>query len=133
MCFEDEFMDKQSEIISLYKEVATAKSEQLYVYIYNDDFQSLIVTAYRVDDKVVGNVEAGVSDESDEKIYDIIIEEIIPELNEICRRYDREIPIVFKYTYNLKTDSFDAEYLYAKDVDEDYECGSEGLKWIKSR
>ena len=37
MCFEDEFMDKQSEIISLYKEAASAKSELLYVYIYNDD------------------------------------------------------------------------------------------------
>ena len=30
MCFEDEFMDKQSEIISLYKEAASAKSELLF-------------------------------------------------------------------------------------------------------
>ena len=114
MCFEDEFMDKQSEIISLYKEAASA-------------------SAYRVDEKVVGNVKAGVSDEIDNKIYNIITEEIMPELNEICQRYNREIPVVFKYTYNLKTGSFDSEYLYAKDVAEDYECGTEALKWIKSR
>lgn len=44
----------------------------------------------------------------------------------ICKR-------TFKYTYNLKTGSFDSEYLYAKDVAEDYECGTEALKWIKSR
>ena len=133
MCFEDEFMGKQSEIISLYKEAASAKSELLYVYIYNDDSQSLIASAYRVDEKVVGNVKAGVSDEIDNKIYNIITEEIMPELNEICQRYNREIPVVFKYTYNLKTGSFDSEYLYAKDVAEDYECGTEALKWIKSR
>ena len=133
MCFEDEFMDKQSEIISLYKEAASAKSELLHVYIYNDDSQSLIASAYRVDEKVVGNVKAGVSDEIDNKIYNIITEEIMPELNEICQRYNREIPVVFKYTYNLKTGSFDSEYLYAKDVAEDYECGTEALKWIKSR
>ena len=57
----------------------------------------------------------------------------MPELNEICQRYNREIPVVFKYTYNLKTGSFDSEYLYAKDVAEDYECDTEALKWIKSR
>ena len=97
------------------------------------DSQSLIASAYRVDEKVVGNVKAGVSDEIDNKIYNIITEEIMPELNEICQRYNREIPVVFKYTYNLKTGSFDSEYLYAKDVAEDYECGTEALKWIKSR
>lgn len=101
--------------------------------IYHDDSQSLIASAYRVDEKVVGNVKAGVSDEIDNKIYNIITEEIMPELNEICQRYNREIPVVFKYTYNLKTGSFDSEYLYAKDVAEDYECGTEALKWIKSR
>lgn len=35
MCFEDEFMDKQSEIISLYKEAASAKSELPVILIGN--------------------------------------------------------------------------------------------------
>ena len=43
------------------KNASSAKSELLYVYIYNDDSQSLIASAYRVDEKVVGNVKAGVS------------------------------------------------------------------------
>ena len=107
MCFEDEFMDKQVGNYFFVQEAASAKSELLYVYIYNDDSQSLIASAYRVDEKVVGNVKAGVSDEIDNKIYNIITEEIMPELNEICQRYNREIPVVFKYTYNLKTGSFD--------------------------
>lgn len=35
MCFEDEFMDKQSEIISLYKEAASAKSELLLFFNFS--------------------------------------------------------------------------------------------------
>ena len=115
------------------KSCSPCELQLLYVYIYNDDSQSLIASAYRVDEKVVGNVKAGVSDEIDNKIYNIITEEIMPELNEICQRYNRDIPVVFKYTYNLKTGSVDSAYLYAKDVAEDYECGTEALKWIKSR
>ena len=38
-----------------------------YTFIMHD-FQSLIASAYRVDEKVVGNVKAGVSDEIDNKI-----------------------------------------------------------------
>ena len=47
------------------KSCSPCELQLLYVYIYNDDSQSLIASAYRVDEKVVGNVKAGVSDEID--------------------------------------------------------------------
>lgn len=133
MVFEDEFMDKQSEIISLYKEAMSDIIEMLYVYLYNDESQFMLTAAYRVDGKVVGNVDAGISDDIDEQIYDIITEEIIPELDKICQKYNKEMPVVFKYTYNNQTGAFDSDYLYANNIDEEYSCGDEAMKWIKSR
>lgn len=132
MVFEDEFMDKQSEIISMYNYEVNDNVTVIYLFFYNDDNQFMMTSAYKVNDRIVGNIDAGVSDERDNEIYDVINDEIFPELQEIHERYNKPMPAEFKLIYNTVTGSFDSEYRYKNDLEEDYECGTEAMNWIKS-
>lgn len=134
MVFEDEFMDKQAEIISMYNDEVNDNVKYIYLFIYGDDSQFMMASAYKVNDRVVGNLEAGVSDERDDEIYDVICEEIFPELQEIHKKYNMPMPVEFKLMYNTVSGSFDAEYRYEKDIEaeEDYNCGITAQDWINS-
>lgn len=133
MTFEDEFMDKQSEIISLYNDVIDDSVTVLFLFFYNDDNSFMMASAYKVGDRVVGNLEAGLSDEIDEEIYDVICDEIFPELDEIHKKHNMPMPAEFKLTYNRVSGAFDADYRYQSDLGEDYECGIAAMEWIQSR
>lgn len=132
MIFEDEFTDKQSEIISLYNDEVNDNVSCIYLFFFNDEYSFMMASAYRIGDRITGNLEAGVSDERDNEIYDIIIDEIFPELQEIHERHNMPMPLEFRLVYNTVSGAFDAEYKYEKDLDEDYECGIAAQNWIDS-
>lgn len=134
MVFEDEFMDKQSEIISMYADEINENVKAIYLFFYNDESSFMMASAYNVNGKVVGNLDAGVSDEKDSEIYDVIVAEIFPELEEIHEKYNKPIPVEFKLIYNTVSGSFDAEYRYKNDIEseEDYNCGITARHWFDS-
>lgn len=132
MIFEDEFMDKQSEIISLFNDEINDNVSCIYLFFYNDEYSFMMASAYKVDDRVAGNLDAGVSDEKDNEIYEIILDEIFPELQEIHERYDKPMPVEFRLIYNTVSGAFDAEYKYEADLDDDYECGIAAQDWLDS-
>jgi hypothetical protein len=115
--FHDEFMDKQSEIISLFKEVINDETETIYVFLYNDDSHYMFSCSFDVSGKnVVGNLEAGVSDEAIDEISNIILMEILPEMEEICNNHNQAVPVEFRFIYNNKTGAFDANYRYEYEI-----------------
>lgn len=132
MVFEDEFMDKQSEIISMYNDEVNDNVTVIYLFFYNDENSFMMASAYKVNGRIAGNLDAGVSDERDNEIYDVISEEIFPELQEIHEKHNVPMPVEFKLIYNTVTGSFDSEYRYENDLDLDYECGIEAMHWIDS-
>ena len=132
MVFEDEFMNKQSEIISMYKDEVNNNVTVIYLFFYNGENQFMMASAYKVNDRVVGNLDAGVSDERDNEIYDVLCEEIFPELQEIHEKYNIPMPVEFKIIYNTVTGSFDSEYRYENDLEEVYDCGISAMNWINS-
>ncbi len=132
MIFEDEFMDKQSEIISLYNNEINDKVSCMYLFFFNDENQFMMASAYKVNDRIVGNLDAGVSDEKDDEIYDIICSEIFPELAEIYEKHSKPMPVEFKLIYNTVTGSFDADYRYENDLEDDYNCGITAQNWFDS-
>lgn len=133
MGFEDEFMDKQSEIISLYKEAVNDKVEVVYIFIFSDEYSSLITSAFKVNGTRCGNLDAGISDETNDEIFDIVEEEIIPELEGICEKYNKPMPQEFRYIYNVKTGTFDVDYRYEKELSEidEYEPGIAAQEWME--
>ena len=132
MVFEDEFMDKQSEIISLYNDAVNDNVTGIYLFFYNDAHSFMMTSAYKVNDRIVGNLDAGVSDEKDEEIYDVICDEIFPELEEIHKKHNMLMPVEFKLTYNTVSGAFDAAYRYENDLEDDYDCGITSQDWIAS-
>ncbi len=134
MVFEDEFMDKQSEIIALFKDAAGDSVEMIYVFIYYDAYSSMITSAFMVNGTRCGNLDAGISDEVNNDILDIVEEEIIPELEEICEKHNKPMPQEFRYIYNVKSGAFDADYRYEKDINEitEYDPGITAQEWMES-
>lgn len=63
------------------------------------EFGLLNAYAFNIDGRVLGNLEAGISGETNDEIFDIVEEEIIPEFDEICEKYDKQMPQEFRYIY----------------------------------
>lgn len=102
--------------------------------MFNDAYTSWITSAFKVNGTVLGNLDAGISDEIDDEIVDVLYEEIIPELEEICKKYNKTMPQEFRYIYNVKTGAFDAEYRYEKELSaiDEYEPGITAEEWYNS-
>lgn len=134
MVFEDEFMDKQSEIIALFKDAVGDSVEMIYVFIYYDAYSSMITSAFMVNETRCGNLDAGISDEVNNDILDIVEEEILSELEEICIKHNKSMPQEFRYIYNVKSGAFDADYRYEKDINEitEYDPGIASQEWMES-
>lgn len=131
MAFEDEFMDKISEIISLYAKRVDKSVSKIYLYIYNDEAQSTLTYAFKKNDKLVFFKEAGLSEEQDNDFYDIIFDEILPELEDICINSDRPMPFEMKIQYNLNG-KVDVKCKYKDEIAKNYDCDREGYNWIHS-
>ncbi|MBQ6796464.1 MAG: hypothetical protein IJP10_00465 [Clostridia bacterium] len=132
MSFEKESIDKLSEVISLYNDEVNANVSCMYIFMYNDESQFMMASAYKVGDRVAGNLDAGVSDEKDDEIYDIICGEIFPELEEIYQKYNMPMPVEFRVVYNTVSGAFDCDYRYEKDLDDDYNCTITAQHWLDS-
>lgn len=127
-------MDKQSEIISMFKDEINENVKAIYLFFYNNESSFMMASAYKVNDRIAGNLDAGVSDEKDSEIYGVIINEIFPELEEIHKKHNKPMPVEFRLIYNTVSGAFDAEYRYENDIEaeEDYNCGITARHWFDS-
>lgn len=103
-------------------------------FIYYDAYSYMITSAFMVNGTRCGNVDAGVSEEVSNDMLDIVEEEIIPELEEICEKYNKPMPQEFRYIYNVKSGAFDTDYRYEKDINEipEYDPGIAAQEWMQS-
>ena len=133
MIFEDEFMDKQSEIIALYKDAVDESVETIYVFVFYDEYSSMITSAFTINGNKCGNLDAGISDEVNNDILDAVEEKILPELEEICKKHNKPMPQEFRYIYSVKSGAFDTDYRYEKDINEieEYEPGITAQEWME--
>jgi len=134
MIFEDMFMDKQSEIISMYNDAVNDRVSFIYLFFYYDEQSFMMASAYKIGDRIVGNIEAGITDEKDSEIYDVICEEIFPELDELHQQHGKPMPSEFRLVYNRGSGAFDAQYRYEAELEaeDDYNCGIAAQDWINS-
>lgn len=134
MIFEDAFTEKQSEIISMFLEVIGDNVDTIYVFIQSDEWSAMETCAFGVKGSILGNLEAGISNKDILEIFDVIEDEIIPELEDICKEYDMPMPQEFRYVYNVASGAFDSNYRYGEELSalEDYNSGIEAQKWIDS-
>lgn len=120
--FEDKFSGLQEDIISLCMEYVEDRAEKIYIYASNEEgvissnFFYLINNMYLENRKVNDALNAGddrfdVSSKRRSRVSEIIDEDI-DEIGDLCKKYDKNTPTEMKLIYDVKSDSFKAEYKY---------------------
>lgn len=109
--FEDEFMDLQSQIISLCLELVGSEVSKVYAYGSIEE-RSISFNAFfdiggeiKTINNIVANTEAiwefldlGVSD--------------LGKIKELCKKYNRATPTELKMIYDYESGKFDSQYKY---------------------
>jgi hypothetical protein len=109
--FEDDFMEAQSEFISLCMEVVENKVDCIYVYIYNGEHNRLFNVFFSKNRKTLTLNQMGIS-------HDLTLQLLrtgtydIQNLINVCSAYNKKCPKQFKLIYNVNTGGFDADYSY---------------------
>lgn len=120
-CFEDAFMDLQSEYVSLcleYLEHFNVAADKLYIYLYQTNRQRMFNAFFESEHSIVSLGEIGTDDDSDE-VLDVGTDDI-QRLVDVCEAYQQPCPNEFKLVYDTASHSFDAQYGY-----EDYSVRNE--------
>lgn len=112
--FEDEFMDIQSDMVSLALEAletAGATVDKIYIYAFGTRSQVFFNLFFRKDGKVLLNYQVGIPDDVVGQVIDFGIEDI-EKLREVCERYGRQAPCELKLVYDCASGHFDGDYSY---------------------
>ena len=134
--FEDEFMDIQSDLISLCLEFADGKADKIFAFAEISKY-CLSFNAYFRHEGVIKHIAQMAQAMSQgysyvDQFFDIGISDL-KKILEVCERYNREIPAEMKMYYDVKTGRFNAEYRYEKDIpqSEDYYADKTFDEWEK--
>ena len=130
-CFEDEFVDVQSGLISLCLELTeeVVGVDKVYAFAYNERKSKSFNAFFEV------NGEVKTMGKMNELSHELITEFLkigtddLEKIEKICDRYERPVPVIMEMIYDVKTGSFDAHYQY-EPLPEDV-CSDEiFLDWI---
>ena len=120
--FEDRFSKLQADMISICMEYVGDRADKVYVYasceadMISSSFYYLINNKYVECHKVNDALENG------DKRYDVsterqfmvlnIINDDVEKIEELYKKYDRDVPTELKLIYDAKCGRFQAEYRY---------------------
>lgn len=109
--FEDEFMDAQSQIISLCLEFADNKADKVYAYGSIEE-KSISFNAFFLIDNQAKTTNKIVQDT--DIIWDFLDlgESDLVKIKQICIRYGKAVPTELKMIYDCKSGQIDMKYRY---------------------
>ena len=117
--FEDEFMEIQSDMVSLALEaleLANATVDKIYIYAFGTRQQDFFNLFFKKDGKVLFAPQVDIPDDVVGQVMDFGIEDI-EKLLEVCERYGRQAPCELKLVYDCVSGHFDGDYSYEEDLD----------------
>ena len=109
--FEDEFMEFQSDLISLCMELVEDHADKVYVYCSIEEKSQSFNAFFEVDGEIKRLSQLGLNDA-------LIFEFLnlgtcdLSKLRKICEKYNRQRPTEMKMVYDVKTGKFKAKYRY---------------------
>lgn len=116
--FEDYFSELQADMVSICLEYVEDRAEKIYIYcscekkvISSDFFYCIngeIKEKHKLNDVI--NIYNTSVDRQD-IVLDILIEDIL-KIMKLCKEYEKEMPTEMKLIYDVKKNSFKAEYRY---------------------
>lgn len=145
--FEDEFMEVQSDMVSLCLEYIESKADNIYIYASNEnnsltfnvffEIKGQIATTNEVN-KILSSLNMEVDDSIERKraILKIGVQDL-QKIISICTKYNQPVPTEMKLVYNVNSNSLDAHYqyenIYSNTDKASYDIFSEWMQQIKNK
>lgn len=145
--FEDEFMEVQSDMVSLCLEYIESKADNIYIYASNEnnsltfnvffEIKGQIATTNEVN-KILSSLNMKVDDSIERRraILKIGVQDL-QKIISICTKYNQPVPTEMKLVYNVNSNSLDAHYqyenIYSNTDKASYDIFSEWMQQIKNK
>lgn len=109
--FEDEFMDVQSELISLCLEVTERKIDELYVYCSIEQKSKMFNAFCSINGEIRTLNQLGINNALLMQFLKLGTSDL-EKVKNVCINYNMQVPTEMKLYYNVKTGKYDAQYQY---------------------
>lgn len=109
--FEDEFMDLQSDLISLCLEVAEQRVNKVYAYCSVEEYSRAFNAFFEVGGEIRMLHQMGLPDRLTSQFLSVGTHDL-DKIEAVCVKHDRPIPREIKMCYDVDTGKFDAWYKY---------------------
>lgn len=122
--FEDYFSELQADMVSICLEYAENRADKIYIYcscenkVISSNFfyliNGMLLKKHKLNDAIklsTNGFSYDVSGERQNAVLEIINEDI-EEINEVCQKYNREMPTEMKLIYDVNKNSLEAKYRY---------------------
>ena len=109
--FEDEFMDLQSELISLCLEATERKIDNIYAYASIEEKSKMFNAFFKVDGKIKTLNQLKL----DTSLISRFLKSGTSDLEKIistCKSFNKPVPTEIKMYYDVATGKFNADYKY---------------------
>lgn len=109
--FEDEFMDLQSEFISLCLELTGKTVDDIYVYISIEEKSKMFNAFFRVGNELKSLNQLNINNSLIMQFLKVGTEDI-EKIKKLCNDYNMPIPSELKMYYNVNTCKYNVDYKY---------------------
>lgn len=122
--FEDYFSELQADMVSICLEYAENRADKIYIYcscekkVISSNFfyiiNGILLKKHKLNDAIKlsdNGFSYDISIERQNAALEIINEDI-EEINEVCQKYNREMPTEMKLIYDVNKNSLEAKYRY---------------------
>lgn len=131
--FEDYFSELQADMVSICLEYIEKRADMIYIHISCDKSMTSPDFFYKINDKILEKDEVNQVITTSEKLYDIsderqgavlhILADDMNKIEELCKKFQKDIPTEIKLIYDIKRNKLQAKYNYDEVFPQD---GSKG-------
>lgn len=136
--FEDFFSEIQADMVNICLEYVDRNAEELYIYCSNENNTMSVSYFYKINNIILERHEVNkelkeidVSISRQQQVISILLNDL-QKLENLCKKYNKEVPTEIKIKYNVSKNSLKAQYKYEIVYSNDESKTSENIeqKWI---
>ncbi len=109
--FEDEFMDLQSELISLCLEVTEKKVDKIYAYASIEEKSQMFNAFFEAAGEIKTINQLGINSNLMMQFLKLGTGDL-GKIKALCKEYNMPVPTELKMYYDVKTGKYNADYQY---------------------
>ncbi len=111
--FEDEFMDLQSELISLCLEVTENKVDKIYAYASIEEKSKMFNAFFKVNGEIKTLNQLGLNNSLINQFLRLGTGDL-EKIRSVCKSFNKPVPTEIKMYYDVNTGKYNADYRYGE-------------------